>query len=281
MIVRRLYIKIKILKLILLIFTLGIIGNIKISSDYISYAEKYELLNSKSNLSETIQVSKREKQSNVLEDTKIDVGKVYQESKYTSLDAINSTVNLSDYTIIGDSNTVRMYNEGCLEDFGMVAGIVNVGVHNWENYIDISNTTNNKSIKQYVVEKVTSKYIIMLGTNDYKLSKEDFIGRYTELIEFLMFNGAEEINLCTIPPVFDEASYSIKNKDTIRINEYIREIVDNSENNKLNIIDMENELSISIMSKDFGDGYHLSSVGCTVQSECIKNEISKNTVYLK
>lgn len=194
-------------------------------------------------------------------------------NKYGELD-------IEDVVIIGDSNTVRMYNYSeNMKSAKDVVAVVGSGVGNWRSNKNPGNTTNGKSIYDRLEEMDSDNIkniLIILGTNDFNCSELEFKSKYIELLEYLRERNSEvNLILSTIPPVNNSKSPSINNSDATRVSEWIREIANDQ---KLYLIDINEKVGISDMSQIYGDGYHYSKQGAIKASEIIIEEVEKLTV---
>lgn len=188
-------------------------------------------------------------------------------SKLANQESQESTnVNIEDCIVIGDSNTVRMANYDTeLSNAFHISAITGVGVGGWKEYTRSGNTTSNETILadlENLPDNAFEHVVIMLGTNDFRKEQDEFTEQYTEILDYIKLRNSNAIvNLVTIPPVNDSASPSIDDADADKISEYIKNIYDNYDGLELNLIDLNNNLSSSDMSKASGDGYHFSRNG--------------------
>lgn len=174
--------------------------------------------------------------------------------------------NISNATVIGDSNTVRMYNyKTAIAEAKNIFAIVGVSTGNWDSYTNKSSTTGGRTIKQCLAEVSSSQLsniIIMLGTNDG--GPANIANNLTEIVTYIRSrNSGAKISICTVPPVNDDKSPSLKNSDATAISEAIKDFVSsNASKYNLKLVDVNGYLSTSDMSTSNNDGYHLSSSGC-------------------
>lgn len=176
------------------------------------------------------------------------------------------SINIEDCIVIGDSNTVRMANYDTeLSNAFHISAITGVGVGGWKEYTRSGNTTSNETILadlENLPDNAFEHVVIMLGTNDFRKEQDEFTKQYTEILDYIKLrNSNAVVNLVTIPPVNDSTSPSIDDADADKISEYIKNIYDNYDGLELNLIDLNNNLSSSDMSKASGDGYHFSRNG--------------------
>ena len=175
---------------------------------------------------------------------------------------------ISNYTVIGDSNTVRMYNyDTAIADAKNVYAIVGVSTGGWDSYNNSSNTTGGKTLKECIEQSSSSdlsNVIIMLGTNDYG-NPSGIASNYTEILDCIISkNSKANIIICTVPPVNDSYSSTITNEQATAVCNAIKSFVSsNSSRYNLSLLDVNSQLTVSDMSTASGDGYHLSRAGAT------------------
>lgn len=175
---------------------------------------------------------------------------------------------ISNYTVIGDSNTVRMYNyDTAIADAKNVYAIVGVSTGGWDSYDNGSNTTGGKTLKECIEQSSSSdlsNVIIMLGTNDYG-NPSGIASNYAEILDCIISkNSKANIIICTVPPVNDNYSSTITNEQATAVCNAIKSFVSsNSSRYNLSLLDVNSQLTVSDMSTASGDGYHLSRAGAT------------------
>lgn len=194
-----------------------------------------------------------------------------------------STSNIANVTVIGDSNTVRMYSYGTsLASANKIIATVGVGVNTFDSYTtDLAGRTTipNKTIKSAINScsyKDLNYVAIMLGTNDFSLNTNTFKTKYKELLGVIEAkNSTATVYVCTVPPVLDTASSTIKNQNATNLSESIRSVVSEySGGLTLKLIDINRGLNINDMSKTNNDGYHLSSAGAKKCADLIATGVS-------
>ena len=111
---------------------------------------------------------------------------------------------------IGDSNTVRLYNNGLisLQQFCAKEGIGTQVALN-EGIVTFKKDTNTYTIAQAVAMMKPRRVLIMLGTNDNGMDTEAFIGNYTALIQAIQASYSyTDIIVNTVPPIpADHSTY--------------------------------------------------------------------------
>lgn len=191
-----------------------------------------------------------------------------------------SGINIQSVTIIGDSNTVRMVNNGtAIENANKVLAITGVGVGSFKSRkIDngatylCKNRTLTDAINNLTKEDL-EHVTIMLGTNDFYYGASEFKSNYTELLDKIKNKNPDaHVQICTIPPVNEDKSSSIKNSQVDNINQYITELVSEYTGLQLKLLDVHSQLdSIKDMSNVNEDGYHMNKDGCKKAAEFICN----------
>lgn len=117
---------------------------------------------------------------------------------------------LSQTLFLGDSNTVRLYNNGLvsLQQFCAKEGI---GLHSalQEGIVSFKNNNNRYTIPQAVAMMKPRRVVLTLGTNDTGMAVQDFINNYTALVQAIQASYPyTDIIVNTVPPVpADHASY--------------------------------------------------------------------------
>ena len=117
---------------------------------------------------------------------------------------------LAQTLFLGDSNTVRLYNNGLvsLQQFCAKEGI---GLHSalQEGIVSFKNNNNRYTIPQAVAMMKPRRVVLTLGTNDTGMAVQDFINNYTALVQAIQASYPyTDIIVNTVPPVpADHASY--------------------------------------------------------------------------
>lgn len=117
---------------------------------------------------------------------------------------------LSQTLFLGDSNTVRLYNNGLisLQQFCAKEGI---GLHSalQEGIVSFKNNDNRYTIPQAVAMMKPRRVVLTLGTNDTGMAVQDFINNYTALVQAIQASYPyTDIIVNTVPPVpVDHANY--------------------------------------------------------------------------
>ena len=199
----------------------------------------------------------------------------YIESQIIESENIESeNIEISDCIVIGDSNTVRMdMYDTSISEAKHISAIVGVGVGGFDNYTNSSNTTSGRTIKSDL-DKLNDSYfqdvVIMLGTNDYNKDGIEFINQYKSILDYVYDrNSNAKVYMVTIPPVNNSKSPSIQDNDADRISYLIADMSNNYNKLDIELIDLNNYLSASDMSSDYGDGYHFSKSGAEKAAEYI------------
>ena len=111
---------------------------------------------------------------------------------------------------IGDSNTVRLYNNGLisLQQFCAKEGIGTQVALN-EGIVTFKKDSNAYSIAQAVAMMKPRRVVITLGTNDNGMEVADFIANYTALVQAIQASYPyTDIIVNTIPPIpADHSTY--------------------------------------------------------------------------
>ena len=111
---------------------------------------------------------------------------------------------------LGDSNTVRLYNNGLisLQQFCAKEGIGTQAALN-DGIVTFKNNENHYTIAQAVAMMKPRRVVITLGTNDTGMSVEDFIRNYTALVQAIQASYPyTDIIVNTVPPIpADHSTY--------------------------------------------------------------------------
>ena len=122
---------------------------------------------------------------------------------------------------LGDSNTVRLYNNGLisLQQFCAKEGIGTHAALN-EGIVTFKRDDNRYTIAQAVAKMKPRRVVIMLGTNDNGMNTEDFISNYTALVQAIQASYPyTDIIVNTVPPVPSNHS-NYPNMDQTRIDDF-------------------------------------------------------------
>lgn len=189
----------------------------------------------------------------------------------TSPDGSPASSDISNAVMIGDSNTVRMYSYGTdITKAKKIFATVGIGLGSFDSYSSSqsgSSTILGKTIKQAIDSCSSddlSHVVIMLGTNDY--GKPDSVAsNYQKLLDCISSkNNKAVVTICTVPPVNDSASSTIKNSNAVAINDAIKKFVSSySGSLSVHLLDVNSQLTSSDMSTTSGDGYHFSKSGAS------------------
>ena len=117
---------------------------------------------------------------------------------------------LNDTLFLGDSNTVRLYNNGLisLQQFCAKEGIGTQVALN-EGIVTFKKDSNHYTIPQAVAMMKPRRVVMTFGTNDTGMEVPDFIAHYTALIQAIQQSYPyTDIIVNTVPPVpADHANY--------------------------------------------------------------------------
>lgn len=110
---------------------------------------------------------------------------------------------LAQTLFLGDSNTVRLYNNGLisLQQFCAKEGI---GLHSalQEGIVSFKNDDNRYTIPQAVAMMKPRRVVLTLGTNDTGMAVQDFVNNYTALVQAIQASYPyTDIIVNTVPPV--------------------------------------------------------------------------------
>ena len=125
---------------------------------------------------------------------------------------------LSDTLFLGDSNTVRLYNNGLitLQQFCAKEGI-GIQTALSEPLVTFRGTDQRYTMAQAVAMMKPRRVVITLGTNDNGMEVETFIGYYTQLVQEIQTSYPyTDIIVNTIPPVpQDHSNYPSTSQEKI------------------------------------------------------------------
>ena len=128
---------------------------------------------------------------------------------------------LNDILFLGDSNTVRLYNNGLisLQQFCAKEGIGTQVALN-EGIVTFKRDSNHYTIPQAVAMMKPRRVVMTFGTNDTGMEVPDFIAHYTALIQAIQQSYPyTDIIVNTVPPVpADHSNYP--HMDQARIDDF-------------------------------------------------------------
>ena len=128
---------------------------------------------------------------------------------------------LNDTLFLGDSNTVRLYNNGLisLQQFCAKEGIGTQVALN-EGIVTFKKDSNHYTIPQAVAMMKPRRVVMTFGTNDTGMEVSDFIAHYTALIQAIQQSYPyTDIIVNTVPPVpADHSNYP--HMDQARIDDF-------------------------------------------------------------
>ena len=128
---------------------------------------------------------------------------------------------LNDTLFLGDSNTVRLYNNGLisLQQFCAKEGIGTQVALN-EGIVTFKKDSNHYTIPQAVAMMKPRRVVMTFGTNDTGMEVSDFIAHYTALIQAIQQSYPyTDIIVNTVPPVPSNHS-NYPNMDQTRIDDF-------------------------------------------------------------
>ena len=128
---------------------------------------------------------------------------------------------LNDTLFLGDSNTVRLYNNGLisLQQFCAKEGIGTQAALN-EGIVTFKKDSNHYTIPQAVAMMKPRRVVMTFGTNDTGMEVSDFIAHYTALIQAIQQSYPyTDIIVNTVPPVPSNHS-NYPNMDQTRIDDF-------------------------------------------------------------
>lgn len=134
---------------------------------------------------------------------------------------------LNDTLFLGDSNTVRLYNNGLisLQQFCAKEGI-GTQVALSEGIVTFKRDSNHYTIPQAVAMMKPRRVVMTFGTNDTGMEVPDFIAHYTALIQAIQQSYPyTDIIVNTVPPVpADHSNYP--HMDQARIDDFNMALLD-------------------------------------------------------
>lgn len=134
---------------------------------------------------------------------------------------------LDDTLFLGDSNTVRLYNNGLisLQQFCAKEGI-GTQVALSEGIVTFKRDSNHYTIPQAVAMMKPRRVVMTFGTNDTGMEVSDFIAHYTALIQAIQQSYPyTDIIVNTVPPVpADHSNYP--HMDQARIDDFNMALLD-------------------------------------------------------
>lgn len=134
---------------------------------------------------------------------------------------------LNDTLFLGDSNTVRLYNNGLisLQQFCAKEGIGTQVALN-EGIVTFKKDSNHYTIPQAVVMMKPRRVVMTFGTNDTGMEVSDFIAHYTALIQAIQQSYPyTDIIVNTVPPVpADHSNYP--HMDQAKIDDFNMALLD-------------------------------------------------------
>ena len=134
---------------------------------------------------------------------------------------------LNDTLFLGDSNTVRLYNNGLisLQQFCAKEGI-GTQVALTEGIVTFKKDSNHYTIPQAVAMMKPRRVVMTFGTNDTGMEVPDFIAHYTALIQAIQQSYPyTDIIVNTVPPVpADHSNYP--HMDQARIDDFNMALLD-------------------------------------------------------
>ena len=134
---------------------------------------------------------------------------------------------LNDTLFLGDSNTVRLYNNGLisLQQFCAKEGIGTQAALN-EGIVTFKKDSNHYTIPQAVAMMKPRRVVMTFGTNDTGMEVSDFIAHYTALIQAIQQSYPyTDIIVNTVPPVpVDHSNYP--HMDQAKIDDFNMALLD-------------------------------------------------------
>ena len=169
---------------------------------------------------------------------------------------------LNDTLFLGDSNTVRLYNNGLisLQQFCAKEGIGTQVALN-EGIVTFKKDSNHYTIPQAVAMMKPRRVVMTFGTNDTGMEVSDFIAHYTALIQAIQQSYPyTDIIVNTVPPVpADHSNYP--HMDQAKIDDFNMALLDLCEQLGVRFLNSAEALKGS-------DGYGIRSEERRVGKEC-------------
>ena len=134
---------------------------------------------------------------------------------------------LNDTLFLGDSNTVRLYNNGLisLQQFCAKEGIGTQAALN-EGIVTFKKDSNHYTIPQAVAMMKPRRVVMTFGTNDTGMEVPDFIAHYTALIQAIQQSYPyTDIIVNTVPPV-PAAHSNYPHMDQAKIDDFNMALLD-------------------------------------------------------
>ena len=128
---------------------------------------------------------------------------------------------LNDTLFLGDSNTVRLYNNGLisLQQFCAREGIGTQVAMN-EGIVTFKGDNNHYTIAQAVAKMKPRRVVMTFGTNDTGMEVQDFISNYTALVQAIQAAYPyTDIIVNTVPPIPENHS-SYPHMDQAKIDDF-------------------------------------------------------------
>ena len=128
---------------------------------------------------------------------------------------------LNDTLFLGDSNTVRLYNNGLisLQQFCAREGIGTQVALN-EGIVTFKGDNNHYTIAQAVAKMKPRRVVMTFGTNDTGMEVQDFISNYTALVQAIQAAYPyTDIIVNTVPPIPENHS-SYPHMDQAKIDDF-------------------------------------------------------------
>ena len=122
---------------------------------------------------------------------------------------------------LGDSNTVRLYNNGLisLQQFCAKEGIGTQAALN-EGIVTFKGDSNHYTIAQAVAKMKPRRVVLTFGTNDAGMEVSDFISNYTALVQAIQASYPyTDIIINTVPPIPENHS-TYPNMDQAKIDDF-------------------------------------------------------------
>ena len=122
---------------------------------------------------------------------------------------------------LGDSNTVRLYNNGLisLQQFCAKEGIGTQAALN-EGIVTFKGDSNHYTIAQSVAKMKPRRVVLTFGTNDTGMEVSDFISNYTALVQAIQASYPyTDIIINTVPPIPENHS-TYPNMDQAKIDDF-------------------------------------------------------------